>query len=243
MMKKNIVKVFLALVLIMVMSLGIWLNITYSPNDTAIKYMVDSEEVNILEEDFGLSFLPTSERKSSGIIFYPGGKVELTAYSPLAYKLAEEGYMVTIVQMPFNLAVLDVDKGKEVINHYEAIEEWYIGGHSLGGAMAGSFAYDYKELINGVFFLGAYPVEELADSKLEILLINGSLDTIVDQDRLEQAKRLIPESSDNIIIQGANHSQFGSYGLQNNDQAAKISFEEQQKRTIELIINLIEGRH
>lgn len=151
--------------------------------------------------------------------------------------------MVTIVQMPFNLAVLDVDKGKEVIKHYEDVEEWYIGGHSLGGAMAGSFAYDYKDLIKGVFFLGAYPVEDLSDSKLDVLLINGSLDTIVDQDRLEEAKILIPESSNNIIIQGANHSQFGSYGLQNNDQAAEISFEEQQEETIELIINLVERRH
>lgn len=242
-MKKNIVKVILALILIMVMSVGVWLNITYSPNDTALNYMIERKEVEIIEEDFGLSFVPSKEEKSTGIIFYPGGKVESTAYSPLAFKLAEEGYMVTIVQMPFNLAVLDVDKGKEVIKHYEDVEEWYIGGHSLGGAMAGSFAYDYKDLIKGVFFLGAYPVEDLSDSKLDVLLINGSLDTIVDQDRLEEAKILIPESSNNIIIQGANHSQFGSYGLQNNDQAAEISFEEQQEETIELIINLVERRH
>lgn len=242
-MKKRIMKVILVLVIIIITSVGVWLNITYSPDDTALKYMNDTERVYIKQEDFGISFIPSEQKNTSGIIFYPGAKVESTAYSPLAFKLAEEGYMVTIVQMPFNLSVLDVDKGKEVINHYEDVEEWYIGGHSLGGAMAGSFAYDYTDLIKGVFFLGAYPVEDLSDSKLDVLLINGSLDSIINQERLNEAKNLIPENDKYIILHGGNHSQFGSYGLQNNDQEAEMSFEEQQEQTTELIINLLEGKH
>jgi dienelactone hydrolase len=242
-MKKKIMRVVLVLVIIILVSFSIWVNITYSPDTTALRYMVNSQKVSVQEEDFGISFIPSEPKNKSGVIFYPGAKVESKAYSPLAFKLAEKGYLVTIVDMPFNLAVLDVDKGKEVINHYVDVEEWYIGGHSLGGAMAGSFAYDYKGLIDGVFFLGAYPVEDLSDSKLDVLLINGSLDSIIDDDRLEGAKELIPDDGKNIILQGANHSQFGAYGLQKNDQEAEISFEEQQKQTLELIINLLENKH
>lgn len=42
-----------------------------------------------------------------GFIFYPGGKVEHTAYLPLASLLAEQGILCVIAEMPFRLAVLD----------------------------------------------------------------------------------------------------------------------------------------
>lgn len=40
------------------------------------------------------------------------------------------------VEMPFRLAVLDMDAAKGIQEHYPEIESWYIGGHSLGGSMA-----------------------------------------------------------------------------------------------------------
>lgn len=240
-MKRKIVKGIFAIALILSISISIWVNITYSPDDTALSYTVSTESVEVFEESFGTRFKPINKQKSSGIIFYPGAKVEPEAYSPLAFRLAEEGYMTVIVEMPFNLAVIDKDRGKKVIDFYEGVEHWYIGGHSLGGAMAGSFAYEYNNIIDGVFFLGAYPVKDLSEKGLDVLLINGSLDTIIDDKRLKEAKDLIPKNSLNIIISGGNHSQFGAYGLQKKDQEAEISFKEQLEQTVKQVIKLVKN--
>ncbi len=242
-MKKRLVKIFLIIVLVFVISISIWINITYEPDATAMKYMSSTETVSVLEKDFGLSFTPQGIMRDAGIIFYPGAKVEPEAYSPIAFKLAEKGYQTIIVKMPFNLAVLDSDRGKKVMDHYKEIEYWYIGGHSLGGAMAGNFAHENKELIEGVFFLGAYPVKDFSKTSIDILIVNGSVDGILNEKRLDAAEAFIPNNSQNITIEGGNHSQFGSYGLQKNDQVAEITFEEQLNITIEEIIDLVENKY
>lgn len=38
-----------------------------------------------------------------GLIFYPGGKVEHTAYAPLLYACAEKGILCALIEMPGNV--------------------------------------------------------------------------------------------------------------------------------------------
>ena len=51
-----------------------------------------------------------------GFIFYPGGKVEYTSYEPLMVELASRGVLCVLIEMPFNLAVLDVNAADGVMN-------------------------------------------------------------------------------------------------------------------------------
>ena len=37
----------------------------------------------------------------------------------------------------------------KIINDFPEIEQWYIAGHSLGGAMASSYASEHKDKIDG----------------------------------------------------------------------------------------------
>ena len=55
---------------------------------------------------------PEGRDPVAGLIFYPGGKVEHTAYTPLMEALASEGILCVLVEMPFRLAVLDVNNEK-----------------------------------------------------------------------------------------------------------------------------------
>lgn len=48
------------------------------------------------------------------LIFYPGAKVEETAYAPLLRQLADGGMDVALVKMPLLLAVFGADKASEV---------------------------------------------------------------------------------------------------------------------------------
>jgi hypothetical protein len=44
-----------------------------------------------------------------------------------------------------------------------------------------------------------------------------------------------------VVIEGANHSQFGWYGFQPGDQRAKIGREEQQQRTLAVVLEAMGG--
>ena len=73
------------------------------------------------------------------LIFYPGAKVEYTAYVPLFYELAAQGLDCFVVKMPGNMAILGMNKAEDIMAEYD-YESWYLSGHSLGGAMAANFA-------------------------------------------------------------------------------------------------------
>jgi hypothetical protein len=49
----------------------------------------------------------------------------------------------------------------------------------------------------------------------------------------------LPDSIIWISIKGANHAQFGWYGIQKGDEKADISREEQQKQIVEATMELI----
>ena len=104
-----------------------------------------------------------------GFIFYPGGKVEYNSYEPLMAKLASEGMLCVLVEMPFNLAVFDMNAADGIQEKYPKVEEWYIGGHSLGGSMAASYLSDNSKEFEGLILLGSYSIEDLSDKSLEVL--------------------------------------------------------------------------
>ena len=87
-----------------------------------------------LLDDGTMVFKPESATK--GFIFYPGGKVEHSAYQPLMAACAQKGILCILVQMPFNLAVLDINAAEGIQAQYPEIETWYIGGHFHGGILS-----------------------------------------------------------------------------------------------------------
>ncbi|MEI6101435.1 MAG: alpha/beta fold hydrolase, partial [Eubacteriales bacterium] len=93
---------------------------------------------------------------NDGLVFYPGGKVEYTAYIPLMQKLQQRGITCVLVKMPFNLAVFDSGAADRVYGMLPGIKNWTIGGHSLGGAMASNYASGHPDKIKGLILLGAY---------------------------------------------------------------------------------------
>ena len=171
----------------------------------------------------------------TGLIFYPGGKVEAKAYEPILAGLAEKGICVVLVEMPFNLAVLDSSAADGVINQFTNIQNWYIGGHSLGGAMAASYAANNQDKLKGVVLLAAYPTKEL---DIPVLSIYGSEDGVLNREKYSDSIKNANNLSE-IVIDGGNHAQFGNYGEQSGDNVAKISNEKQWNETVKQILNFM----
>lgn len=188
-----------------------------------------------------ITFSSLENPKTTGLILYPGGRIDPRAYAPAAAAIAKSGYLVVIVPMPLNLAVLDPQAGAEVISVHPEIERWAIGGHSLGGAMAASFAYSYPEEVDGLVLWAAYPARsnDLSGINLEVVSIFASLDGLADLEQIKASQTLLPENTEWIEIEGGNHSQFGWYGEQWGDNRAAISRAEQQRDVIQATLDLL----
>ena len=204
----------------------------YHAEESARAALKSDEAVIVTKKEYGWLFDGPSG--TDALIFYPGGKVEETAYAPLLHRLAEQGMDVCLVQMPFRLAVFGVNKADQVMKPHD-YERWYIGGHSLGGAMAAGYAADHSSRLSGVFMLAAYPTRPL-DENLRALIIYGSEDGVLNRSKLEEGIRYLPERGEAVVIEGGNHAQFGNYGSQAGDGNAAISAQEQQQKTVELIL-------
>ena len=175
--------------------------------------------------------------EDSALIFYPGGKVEYSAYTSLMNRIAESGVDCFLVDMPANLAFFGVDKADEIIDSYN-YAKWFIGGHSLGGVAASMYAGDHD--LDGLILLASYPTEEIDEP---VLSVYGSEDGVLDMEKYEEAKDLLPEEHTEVIIAGGNHAQFGNYGEQDGDGTATISSDEQQDATANAIIEFIGAKN
>lgn len=235
---KNIIIGFLILVTFIGTGIFTYLSDSYSPSEEAIASLVSTEELVVEEKKDYTAFIPLEKVGTQGLIFYQGGKVEEDAYASLVRRIAEIGIPSYIVRMPFNLAVFDSNAANTVIEKEKEIKQWYLAGHSLGGAMAASYASDNSEYLEGLILLASYSSADLSDKNLKVLSIYGSNDKILDKKKYLKNKVYLPKLEE-IKIEGGNHAYFGSYGEQEGDGEAGISPLEQELRAAKEIIDFI----
>ncbi|MBO4871793.1 MAG: alpha/beta hydrolase [Lachnospiraceae bacterium] len=193
--------------------------------------------VNIEQSADRIVFRPDSVK--AGLIFYPGGKVEYTAYAPLMAGLSQEGFLCILLKMPLNLAVLNMNAAAGIPAEYPDIGVWFLAGHSLGGAMAASYAAKHAEDFDALILLAAYSTADLTDSGLKVLSLYGSEDKVLNREKLEKYRGNLPAEAEEIIIEGGCHAFFGAYGAQKGDGDPRITREEQIRQTVQAVSSLL----
>lgn len=209
----------------------------YSHSKDTAKRTLESNRVIINKLNNCITFGDSTS--DVGFIFYPGGKVEYTAYAPILEQIGFNNVFCVLPKMPFNLAVFDAEAALDIMKDYTQIKHWYIGGHSLGGAMAANLAAENNDIFDGVILLASYPTKDLSSSNLPVLSIYGSKDQVLNLDKYYKYRLLMPTEFTEVIIDGGNHAQFGDYGTQKGDGEATISAEEQWEITTREILNFI----
>ena len=205
----------------------------YHADDIAVAAMSSAADVTVEQKGNTLAFVP--EDAEAGMIFYPGGKVEYTAYAPLMRALADSGVLGVLVRMPLNLAVLDMNAADGIPEQYPQIRHWYIGGHSLGGSMAASHAAKNTSAYEGLVLLASYSTADLSTFGLSVISIYGSEDGVLNMEKYAEYRRNFPTVFEEHIIEGGCHAGFGSYGPQDGDGAPKITGEAQIAETVRLL--------
>jgi hypothetical protein len=222
--------------LVLLLAVGvfvIWGSMPAAPMPEALAALTSDSQVLVDTEPW-LVFEPAGQEPIAGLVFYPGARVDPRAYAPAGRALAEDGYLVVIVPMPLNFAVLAPDRAGDVMAAFPGVEHWAVGGHSLGGAMAARFAFKDLNATDGLVLWAAYPAssDDLSGHDLAVASIFGTRDGLATQKEIDASRPLLPPGTTWVAIEGGNHAQFGWYGPQNGDNEATISREDQQAQVI-----------
>lgn len=235
--KKKIILGAVAAIIIVVSGAAIcYVNDYYHCEESALAVLEENEDVivNEIKEGYFLDG-PGNEH---AMIFYPGAKVQAESYLPILYSLARQGVDSFLVKMPGNLAILGKDKADNILAEYE-YDNWYMSGHSLGGAMAASYSAEHLDELAGIVLFAAYTTENLEADEFAVLSIYGSEDAILNMENMEKGRELVPEAYKEVCIEGGNHAYFGNYGEQDGDGTAVITREEQQEQAVNAMIEMI----
>jgi hypothetical protein len=78
----------------------VWWGSTPAPaGPTALKALQSGDGVTVSTTEWGWLFTPqTGPAATTGLVFYPGGRVDPRAYAPLARGIAAHGFAVAVVR-------------------------------------------------------------------------------------------------------------------------------------------------
>ena len=236
-------KIFLALLIVLVLAgagFVIWASVAQGPSQQALAALNSGNGVTVTIQQDWIVFSPTNSQPTTGLIFYPGGRVDYRSYSPLLHSIAAQGYKVVLLQMPLNLAIFGVEKAADVIKAFPEVKSWAVGGHSLGGSMAAQFVSNHFSAVQGLVFWASYPAGSLKDRfDFKVVSISGSLDGLATPAKVDDSHKLLPDNTTYVVIAGGDHGQFGSYGDQPGDNPASISPDEQWKQIVDATVGLL----
>jgi hypothetical protein len=218
----------ISLIIILLGSFFIYASDYYRADEVA-NAVLQSKTVTSVEDNF-IMLSPTAPGDTV-LIFYPGAKVEYISYLPLLEKIVQSSKVTCLlIKMPFNMAIFNPNAADHIISRFPDVENWYIAGHSMGGAMASDYASKNQDKIKGLILLGAYIYGDYpAENSLTVY---GSFNTSVEEK--------ITYTENIVVIEGGNHAQFGNYGEQKGDPNATISSDEQQNIAVAAIQEFLE---
>ncbi|MEZ4615920.1 MAG: alpha/beta hydrolase [Caldilineaceae bacterium] len=228
----------------------IWMVLSFRAQGYDFHTLYQQPEIYVAEGTQSIEVMPIASSQPIGLIFYPGGMVEPRAYLPLAHALAQRGYPVIIVKLPYRSAMLAEQEAavhayvRSTIQN-SILDHWAVGGHSRGGALAARFVYHYPTAADALILLGTtHPKEanySLADRAIPVTKIYATRDGIADATTILANRNLLPATTNFVAIEGGNHSQFGYYGFQLGDRRATISRADQQTQIVDAITVVLAG--
>jgi len=217
-----------------------WATFARPPLPEAVEALGSDDLVHVIQDPW-LTFIPRSDPLKTGFIFYPGGRIDPQAYASLMHEIASEGYLVVVPEMPVNMAVFNPNIADEITAYYPEIQNWVIGGHSVGGTMAAQYTGKHPEIIDGLVIWASYPADntDISDLDIPVVSIYGSRELRVNDASVGERKHLLPEDTLYIRIEGGDHHQFGSYEINPKDHLATTSRASQHEQIIQATLEIL----
>ncbi len=235
----------LILLVLAVAGFFVWGEVSLAKPTTEALAAMQSDARVTVEDGKYIAFRPTTVEPSLGVIFYPGANCDSRGYAPVFHRVADRGYLVVDVPMPRNFAIFAPSRADEVRAAYPEIKRWVIAGHSMGGAMAGYYAFHHQQDLAGLIVWDSYPPEQnnLADSALPVWHIHRATLEGAAPEKLEAMRHLYPISSTWVPVPGGIHMYFGSFdgGGYKEQWTPQISREAQQDIVVTAMLNALQS--
>ncbi|SMH46997.1 Alpha/beta hydrolase family protein [Rathayibacter oskolensis] len=239
--RRRVVRIVLlclgGLVAVAVVGFLIWSSIVRGPDEEALARVRADPAIAVERTDSAIVMTPAAGAASTiagtGLVFVPGAKVDAESYEATLAPLVADGATVVITRPILNLAFFDLRSLESFTAQAGGVDEWLVGGHSLGGVKACQWADD--PAVSGLVLLGSYCANDLSGSALPVLSISGSEDGLSTPEKVDAARGLLPDSARSVEIDGANHADFGWYGPQPGDGESTIGHEEADSLIIEAL--------
>jgi len=239
---KTVAKVLVSILVVLVLAtVGVlfWANMVMRGDRAAAIDAWTNPDVSITSTDRSIVLSPEGGGADVGLVFIPGARVDPYAYM---YKLTgiveESGITVVITKPTLNLAFFDTRSLNTFTADAPGVDEWFVGGHSLGGVRACQLADDPD--VAGLVLFGSYCANDLSSTELQVLSIAGSDDGLSTADKIEGAAHLLPESAEFVTIEGLNHAGFGDYGVQPGDGVATLDRHEARDEITGALVEFFE---
>lgn len=238
---KRVLLGLLAVLVILTLGFVLWASAAAKPTDAALRALESDKRVSVAQQNGFITFSPPGISPTTGFIFYPGGRVDYRAYAPALRRIAEQGYFVALVKVNLNLAFFEINAADDVIPAHPEVAHWAVGGHSLGGVAASSYAAAHLDSIDGLVLWASYPADDsLTNATIRVISIYGTKD-MAGMEPFDMSRAQLPADTQFVIIDGGNHAQFGAYGPQAGDNPADISAEAQWEQVAEATVQFLEG--
>lgn len=227
---------------------SVWLANSVRTQGVPSEVVRDSPDVTVLDGSSVLEFRPAKKSGSAALIFICGSGIHPHAYAPLLRPIADAGYPVFVVRLPWRFAPFDshkdeaVDRARSVLAAHPEITHWVLAGHSLGGALAARVASRELEFVAHLVLIGTtHPKDDdMSSYPAPVTKIYATEDGIAPVERVMENKIFLPAHTEWTRIDGGNHSQFGHYGHQLFDGSASITRDAQQAVTREVLLNSLQ---
>lgn len=224
-----------------------WSLIAYRADAEAEAATISDDVVAVSTAEGIWQFSPTRASKSATLVFFPGALVDPTAYAPLARSVAEAGYPVLLVELPFRGAFGGAESAELWARISSALalipsdHSVVVGGHSRGGVVASTLSARTPGP-DGLILIGtSHPRDvDLSNLNVPVTKIVGTRDGLASPEEVKQNAFLLPDKTRWVWVEGGNHSQFGWYGFQPMDLWAEVSAAEQRKIMMEAVLELLQ---
>jgi pimeloyl-ACP methyl ester carboxylesterase len=232
-----VLQVLLGLVAVSIVAFVVWASLAAPAEPGPLEAALADPTVEVTQGPV-VELRPAGVEPTQAVVFYPGARVHRDAYiATWAPIVAATDTLVLIPRMPLNLAILGRSRAGSLIEDRPGVDTWWVGGHSLGGAMAASFAGGQDPgTVDGLVLWGAYATEGAGlatRDDLTVLSVAGSRDGLSTPAEVAERRRFLPDDAVMVEVEGMNHAQFGRYGPQRGDLTPTISDEEARSRLLE----------
>jgi pimeloyl-ACP methyl ester carboxylesterase len=178
-------------------------------------------------------------RGETGILYFPGARVNPYSYLYPLSEIAASGVTVVIMDPLMNMALFDTRSVEELALAAPEVNDWVLSGHSLGGVRACMLA-QHPDVV-GLVLMGSYCATDISALDIPMLQVLASKDGLIDTEAVSASASLLPDSARTIMLEGASHASFGTYGDQPGDGTATLNRAEVREALTALFQALLAG--